>query len=92
MINNTYLEMAKEDLAAIEKHVKACQKHGFEVMPDVVLFRIESAMKALNIDVNASGAAYDDAIGLASISSCFALLAPSLAFHRSRAGHILSHL
>ena len=52
MINNTYLEMAKEDLAAIEKHVKACQKHGFEVMPDVVLFRIESAIKALNIHVD----------------------------------------
>ena len=52
MINNTYLQMAKEDLDAIEKHVKACQKHGFEVMPDVVLFRIESAMKALNIHVD----------------------------------------
>jgi len=52
MINNTYLEMAKEDLAAIEKHVKACQKHGFEVVPDVVLFRIESAIKALNIHVD----------------------------------------
>ena len=49
MINNTYLEMAKEDIAAIENQVKACQKHGFEVMPDVVLFRIESAIKALKI-------------------------------------------
>ena len=52
MINNTYLQMAKEDLDAIEKHVKACQKHGFEVIPDVVLFRIESAIKALNIHVD----------------------------------------
>ena len=48
-MKRSHLDLAKEDLKAIENHVKTCQMYEFDIMPDVVLHHLESAVTALNI-------------------------------------------
>tara|TARA_E500000318_G_scaffold109703_1_gene123301 strand:- start:4147 stop:4320 length:174 start_codon:yes stop_codon:yes gene_type:complete len=48
-MKRSHLDLAKEDLKAIENHVKTCQMYEFDIMPDVVLNYLESAVTALNI-------------------------------------------
>lgn len=48
-MKRSHLDLAKEDLKAIENHVKTCQMYEFDIMPDVVLNHLESAVTALNI-------------------------------------------
>ena len=48
-MKRSHLDLDKEDLKAIENHVKTCQMYEFDIIPDVVLKHLESAVTALNI-------------------------------------------
>ena len=43
----SHLDMLREDLEAVGKHVHACESHDFPVIPSLISFHIDRAMEAL---------------------------------------------